>query len=46
MKVAAAQAIASVVRPEQLTASYIIPSVFNPEVVDQVARSVEKAAGE
>ena len=46
MKVAAAQAIASVVRPEQLTASYIIPSVFNPEVVDQVSRSVEKAAAE
>ena len=46
MKVAAAQAIASVVRPEQLTASYIIPSVFNPEVVDQVARSVEQAAAE
>ena len=46
MKVAAAVAIASVVRPEQLTASYIIPSVFNPEVVDQVAKAVEKAAAE
>lgn len=44
MKVAAAQAIASVVRPEQLTASYIIPSVFNPEVVDRVAKAVEEAA--
>ena len=46
MKVEAAQAIASVVRPSQLNASYIIPSVFNPEVVDQVAKAVEKAAGE
>ena len=44
MNVAAAKAIASVVRPEQLTASYIIPSVFNPEVVDQVAKAVEEAA--
>ena len=43
MKVAAAGAIASVVRPEQLTASYIIPSVFNPEVVDRVAKAVEQA---
>lgn len=44
MTVAAARAIASVVRPEQLTASYIIPSVFNPDVVDQVAKAVETAA--
>ena len=44
MKVAAAVAIASVVRPEQLNASYIIPSVFNPEVVDEVAGAVRTAA--
>ena len=44
MKVAAALAIASVVKPEQLNASYIIPSVFNPEVVDEVAKAVRNAA--
>jgi len=44
MKVAAAGAIASVVRPEQLNSSYIIPSVFNPAVVEQVAEAVESAA--
>ena len=44
MKVAAAGAIASVVRPEQLNTSYIIPSVFNPAVVEQVAEAVESAA--
>ena len=44
MNVAAARAIASVVRPEQLNASYIIPSVFNPEVVDEVAKAVRAAA--
>ena len=44
MKVAAAGAIASVVRPEQLTTSYIIPSVFNPAVVERVAAAVASAA--
>ena len=44
MNVAAARAIASVVRPEQLNTSYIIPSVFNPEVVDEVAKAVRAAA--
>ena len=44
MKVAAARAIASVVRPEQINASYIIPSVFNPAVVKRVAEAVESAA--
>ena len=44
MKVAAARAIASVVRPEQVNASYIIPSVFNPGVVKRVAQAVESAA--
>ncbi len=45
MKGAAARAIASVVKPEQLNAGYIIPSVFNPEVVDEVASAVRTAAG-
>ena len=45
MNEAAARAIASVVKPEQLNAGYIIPSVFNPEVVDEVALAVHAAAG-
>ena len=45
MNVAAARAIASVVKPEQLNPSYIIPSVFNPEVVEEVAKAVRAAAG-
>ena len=44
MNVAAARAIASVVRDDQLNPSYIIPSVFNPEVVKQVAKAVQAAA--
>ena len=45
MNGAAARAIASVVKPEQLSTGYIIPSVFNPEVVDEVAHAVQAAAG-
>ncbi len=44
MNVAAARAIAAVVRDDQRHASYIIPSVFNPEVADQVAKAVRVAA--
>ncbi len=44
MKVAAATAIASLVTPEELSAEYIIPSVFNPRVGKAVARAVKKAA--
>ncbi len=44
MKVAAAQAIAGLVTPEELSAEYIIPSVFNPRVGKAVARAVKKAA--
>ena len=44
MNVAAARAIASVVKPEQLNPSYIIPSVFNSDVVDQVAKAVRAVA--
>ena len=44
MNAAAARAIASVVKPEQLNPSYIIPSVFNPEVVEEVAKAVSAAA--
>jgi malate dehydrogenase (oxaloacetate-decarboxylating) len=44
MKVAAAQAIASVVSDEELSESYIIPSVFNEKVVEVVRAAVMKAA--
>jgi malate dehydrogenase (oxaloacetate-decarboxylating) len=44
MKLAAAQAIASVVSRNELTEEYIIPSVFNRSVVRTVAREVARAA--
>jgi malate dehydrogenase (oxaloacetate-decarboxylating) len=44
MKIAAAHAIASVVKPEELGPEYIVPSVFNREVVPAVAAAVSQAA--
>lgn len=44
MKLAAAYAIASCVPRRQLNPEYIVPSVFNREVVKQVAAAVEAAA--
>jgi malate dehydrogenase (oxaloacetate-decarboxylating) len=44
MKLAAAQAIAGVVGDDELHAEYIIPSVFNREVVKAVALAVARAA--
>ncbi|MEK6985485.1 MAG: NAD-dependent malic enzyme [Candidatus Thermoplasmatota archaeon] len=44
MKVAAAQAIASLVAPEELSPDYIIPSTFNPKVGPTVAKAVKEAA--
>ncbi len=44
MLLAAAEALADVVTPEELNATYIIPSVFNPEVTPAVARAVQEAA--
>ena len=44
MKLAAAQAIAGVVADDELHAEYIIPSVFNREVVKAVALAVARAA--
>jgi malate dehydrogenase (oxaloacetate-decarboxylating) len=44
MKLAAAQAIAGVVADDELHAEYIIPSVFNREVVTAVALAVARAA--
>jgi malate dehydrogenase (oxaloacetate-decarboxylating) len=40
---AAAHAIAAVVSDSELNANYVIPSVFHPEVHDQVAESVRDA---
>ncbi|WP_274365430.1 NAD-dependent malic enzyme [Paenibacillus thermotolerans] len=44
MKLAAAQAIASVVSDEELNEHYIIPSVFNQTVADKVKDAVVAAA--
>ncbi|MBD8067653.1 NAD-dependent malic enzyme [Bacillus sp. PS06] len=44
MKIAAAQAIADVVSDDELSDSYIIPSVFNQKVVEKVRAAVVKAA--
>ena len=44
MKMAAAKAIASVVKPEQLNAKYILPQAFDPEVVQAVADAVAEDA--
>ena len=44
MKAAAANAIAGLVSRRELSAEYIIPSVFNPQVAPAVARAVEQAA--
>lgn len=44
MKMAAAKAIAGVVKPEQLNAQYILPQAFDPEVVQAVADAVAEDA--
>jgi malate dehydrogenase (oxaloacetate-decarboxylating) len=44
MKLAAAQAIAGVIREDELQAEYVIPSVFNRDVVKVVAAAVARAA--
>jgi malate dehydrogenase (oxaloacetate-decarboxylating) len=44
MKIAAAYAIASMVTDDERSAEYIIPSVFDPRVVDAVAKAVAAAA--
>src|SRR3954453_8513044 len=45
MLVAAARAIADCVRPEELNASYIVPSVFDPAVAPAVAPAARDVAG-
>jgi malate dehydrogenase (oxaloacetate-decarboxylating) len=44
MKVAAAYAIADLVRPEELNAEYILPQPFDPRIKDAVASAVAEAA--
>jgi malate dehydrogenase (oxaloacetate-decarboxylating) len=44
MKLAAAQALASVITENELNEDYIIPGVFNPKVVELVAPAVSRAA--
>jgi malate dehydrogenase (oxaloacetate-decarboxylating) len=44
MLIAAANAISSCVAPDQLNASYIVPSVFDPNVAKAVATAVETVA--
>lgn len=46
MKIAAAEAIASIIQYDELTEDYIIPDPFNREVVKRVAKAVERAAAE
>jgi malate dehydrogenase (oxaloacetate-decarboxylating) len=46
MKLAAAHAVAAVVKPEELGPEYIVPSVFNREVAPAVATAVSAAAEE
>ncbi|GAA2006780.1 NAD-dependent malic enzyme [Nakamurella flavida] len=45
MLVAAAHAISDVVAPDQLNASYIVPSVFDEKVATAVARAIVQASG-
>ncbi len=44
MKIAAAEAIAGVIPPDELSEDYIIPSVFHPDLAALVARKVADAA--
>ncbi|MFQ5900609.1 MAG: NAD-dependent malic enzyme [Thermodesulfobacteriota bacterium] len=46
MKIAASYAIASVIDRSELSADYIIPSVFDERVADEVAKAVVKVAAE
>ena len=46
MKLAAAEAIAAAIKPEELEPDYVIPSVFNRQVAPAVAAAVAQAAEE
>ena len=45
MKIAAAKAIAAIVKDDELSEDYIIPDAFNKAVVKAVAEAVKEAAG-
>ena len=45
MMIAAARALADCVHPDELNASYIVPSVFDPSVAPAVAAAVRHEAG-
>ena len=44
MKIAAAKAIASVIKKNELSSEYIVPSVFNKNVAREVAKAVAETA--
>jgi malate dehydrogenase (oxaloacetate-decarboxylating) len=44
MKLAAAYAIAGIIKPDERSPEYVVPSVFDPRVVDAVAKAVIAAA--
>ena len=46
MKIAAAQAIADLIGPEELREEYIIPAAFDERVTQAVAKAVARAARE
>ena len=46
MKIAAAEAIASLISPEELNEEYVIPAAFDERVAKTVAQAVAKAAKE
>ena len=46
MKMAAVEAIVDLIKPEELTADYVIPGPFDPRVAPAVASAVAKAAME
>lgn len=46
MKIAAAMALADLIKPEELTPEYVIPAPFDPRVRTAVAEAVKKAARE
>jgi malate dehydrogenase (oxaloacetate-decarboxylating) len=42
IEIAAGRAIADIVKPSELSAEYIVPTVFNPNVVKAVSAAVEE----
>lgn len=44
MELAAAHALAAAISPDELSADYVIPSVFNRDVVTAVAEAVARTA--